>query len=178
MIGARTGDAVRGMVAVVWITESTWEACIAHVDAVIPKDAELRLVHVSPSDVEDLVEEGAGGLLGRRPAEEPERAVRAIAAHEAHALLERARARLSRPATLEALRGHPERELLRVCADADLLLVARDREPRLGPKSLSHETRFIVDHCPCAVMLIWPLRPPGPHTVKLPPHVRGERRKY
>ena len=167
----------RGMVVIVWITESTWEACVEHVNAVIPEDAAVRLVHISPSEVEDLVEEGAGGLLGRRPAPAPERAVRAIAAAEAHALLESALARLSRPATLEALRGRPERELLRACADADVLLVARDREPRLGPKSLSHETRFIVDHCPCAVMLIWPLRPPGPDTVKLPPHLRGERRR-
>jgi len=31
---------------------------------------------------------------------------------------------LSRPAELVALRGHPERELLRTCVDADLLLLA------------------------------------------------------
>lgn len=165
------------MVAVVWITETTWEACIEQARSVIPSDAEVRLVHVSPGDVEDLVEEGAEGLLGRRPAPQPQHAIRTIAAHEAHALLSRAQARLSRPATLQARRGHPERELLRACADADLLLLARDREPRLGPKSLSHETRFIVDHSPCAVMLIWPQEPPGPDTVKLPPHLRGERRK-
>ncbi|MGN6169563.1 MAG: universal stress protein [Solirubrobacteraceae bacterium] len=155
------------MVAVVWITESTWEACIEEARSVLPDDAEVRLVHVSPSDVEDLVGEGAEGLLGRRPAPQPQRAVRTIAAQEAQALLETARARLSRPAVLEPLRGHPERELLRACADADLLLLARDREPRLGPKSLSHATRFIVDHSPCAVMLIWPQKPPGPDTVKL-----------
>ena len=165
------------MVAVVWITESTWEACIEQARSVIPDDAEVRLVHVSPSDVEDLVEEGVGGLLGRRPAPPPQRAVRTIAAHEAQALLEQARTRLSRPAALLALHGHPERELLRVCADADLLLLARDRELRLGPKSLSHETRFIVDHSPCALLLIWPQEPAGVDAVKLPPHLRDERRR-
>ena len=165
------------MVVVVWITESTWEACIEQARSVIPNDAQVRLVHVSPSDVEDLVGEGAGGLLGRRPAPQPQHAIRTIAEHEAQALLERARASLSRPAALEARRGHPERELLRACADADLLLLARDREPRLGPKSLSHETRFIVDHSPCAVMLIWPQEPPSPDTAKLPSHLRRERRK-
>jgi nucleotide-binding universal stress UspA family protein len=165
------------MVVVVWITEGTWEACIDQARSVIPRDAQVRLVHVSPSDVEDLVGEGAGGLLGRRPAPGPEHAVRAIAAEEAQALLQRARARLSRPAALEARRGHPERELLRACAAADLILLARDREPRLGPKSLSGEARFIVDHSPCAVMLIWPEKPRGPETVKLPPHLRGEGRK-
>jgi nucleotide-binding universal stress UspA family protein len=177
MIGAAAGDTARAMVAVVWITETTWETSVDYARRVIPRDAEVNLAHVAPSDVEDLVQEEAGGLLGRRPAEEPERAMRAIAAQESQALLERARTRLARPAKLVALRGHPERELLRVCADADLLLVARDREPRLGPKSLSHETRFIVDHCPCAVMLIWPIRPPGPPTGKLPPHIRRERRR-
>jgi nucleotide-binding universal stress UspA family protein len=165
------------MVAVVWITESTWEACIEQARSVLPNDAEVRLVHVSPSDVEDLVGEGVGGLLGRRPAPQPQQAVRTIAAQEAQALLETARARLSRPAALQPLRGHPEHELLWACADADLLLLARDREPRLGPKSLSHATRFIVDHSPCAVMVIGPRKPPGPDTVKLPPHLRGERRK-
>ena len=165
------------MVVVVWITESTWEACIEQARSLIPDDAQVRLVHVSPSDVEDLVGEGAGGLLGRRPAPPPQRAIRTIAEQEAQALLERARATLSRPAALEARRGHPERELLRACADADLLLLARDREPRLGPKSLSKETRFIVDHSPCAVMLIWPQEPPGFETVKLPPHLRMETRK-
>jgi nucleotide-binding universal stress UspA family protein len=162
------------MVVVVWITKSTWEACVEQARSVIPSDAQVRLVHVSPSDVEGLVREGAGGLLGRRPAPGPERAVRAIAAEEAQTLLERARARLSRPAALEARRGHPEREVLRACADADLLLLARDREPSLGPKSLSGEARFVVDHSPCAVVLIWPEKPPGPETVKLPPHLRGE----
>ncbi|HZO79774.1 MAG TPA: hypothetical protein VFB39_17180 [Solirubrobacteraceae bacterium] len=163
------------MVAVVWITETSWEACVEQARRVIPDDAEVRLVHVSPSDVEDLVDEGVGGLLGRRPAPAPQRAVRTIAAHEAQALLEGARARLARQASLHALRGHPERELLRLCADADLLLLARDREPRLGPKSLSPETRFIVDHSPCAVLLVWPQEPPGVKTVELPPHLTDER---
>jgi nucleotide-binding universal stress UspA family protein len=166
----------RAMVAVVWITESSWEACIEQAHRVIPDHADVRLVHVSPSDVEDLVGEGVGGLLGRRPAPPPQRAVRTVAAEEAQALLAQARARLARPASLHALRGHAARELLRLSANADLLLLARDRELRLGPKSLSHETRFIVDHSPCAVLLIWPQQPPGADTLKLPPHLAGEPR--
>ena len=176
MIGS-PGDIGRTMVSIVWIQETTWEACIEYARRVIPRDAAVRLVHVSPSDVENLVEEGAGGLLGRHPPPPPHSTVRTIAAEEAQALLETARARFARPAEIEALRGHPERELLRACTDADLLVLARDVEPRLGPKSLSHEARFVVDHSPCAVLLIWPVRPPGPDTVKLPPHLRGGRRK-
>lgn len=165
------------MLAVVWINETTWEACVDSAREFIPADAEVRLVHVSPSDVEDLVQEGAGGLLGRHPAPPPQREVRSVAAHEAQALLEAAAARLGRPAALVAVDGHPERELLRACADADLLVLGRDREPRLGPKSLSHETRFVLDHVGCAVLLVWVREPPGPETVKLPPHLRGERRR-
>ena len=80
--------------------------------------------------------------------------MRTIAAEEAQALLEAAQQRLGRPAELHALRGHPERELLKASGGADLLVLARNREPRLGPKSLSHEARFVVDHAPCAVLLV------------------------
>jgi nucleotide-binding universal stress UspA family protein len=165
------------MVTVVWINETTWEACVDYAGELIPKNAELRLLHISPSDVEDLVEEGAGSLLGRRVAPPPQREVRSVAAQEAGALLQAAASRLGRPAALVALHGHPEREVLRACADADLLVLGRDREPRLGPKSLSHETRFVVDHVGCAVLLVWTRKPPSPETVKLPPHLRGERRR-
>ena len=40
-------------------------------------------------------------------------------------------------------------------ADADLLVVARDGERRAGPKSLGPRTRFVVDHAPCRVLLVW-----------------------
>jgi nucleotide-binding universal stress UspA family protein len=165
------------MVAVVWINEVTWEACVDYAREFIPGYAEVRLVHISPGDVEDLVQEGAGGMLGRRPTPPPGREVHSVAAQEAGALLAAACSRLRRPAELVALSGHPERELLRACGDADLLVLGRDREPQLGPKSLSHETRFVVDHVGCAVLLVWTQEPPGPETVKPPPHLREGRRR-
>lgn len=161
------------MVAVVWITEATWEACIDHAREVIPDGAEVKLVHVSPIDVESLVSEGTGGLLGRPAAPSPAPKLEAIADEEAHGLLEAARARFGRPAALQALRGHPEREVLRECGRADLLVLARDGGAVLGPKSLSRQTRFVLDHASSAVLLIWPQKPSDPQTVKLPPHVRG-----
>ena len=70
--------------------------------------------------------------------------------------------------------------------DASLLVVARDGDrSRVGPHSLGRATRFVVDHAPCAVLLIWPDEadrrlPPEPHGApkdpgapKHPPH--GER---
>ena len=55
-------------------------------------------------------------------------------------------------------------------ADADLLIVARDGDQsRLGPKSLGKEVRFVVDHAPCPVLLIWPGGAPGVATLPPPP---------
>ncbi len=166
---------IAAMVAVVWIAEASWEACIDFARAVLPADAQARLVHVTPSDVEDLVAEGAEWLLGRRHGASGEFAVRSVAAEQSGALLEAARERLARPAELRALRGHPERELLAACTDADLLVLARDGEQRLGPKSFSHETRFVLDHVGCATLVVWARQPPAPETVKLPPHLRRGR---
>jgi nucleotide-binding universal stress UspA family protein len=159
------------MKAVIWIEESTWEACVDQARELLPSDADVRLVHVTPAEVEELA--SGGGMLGRHPAPPPEHAVRVLAAEEAHALLTAARERFARPARVESRRGHPERELLETCVDADLLIVARDGELRLGPKSLGRQMRFVVDHAPCRVMLGWPAAPPSLDTVRLPPHLRG-----
>jgi nucleotide-binding universal stress UspA family protein len=159
------------MRAVVWIEESTWTACVDQARQLLPQDAEVMLVHVAAVDVEELA--GGGGILGRHPAPPPERAVRALADEEAQELLAAARERFARPARVESRRGHVERELLEACSDADLLIVMRDGEPRLGPKSLARQARFVVDHAPCGVLLGWAGSPPSADTVRLPPHLRG-----
>jgi hypothetical protein len=64
-----------------------------------------------------------------------------------------------------------------VAEGVDLLVAARDGDrSRLGPHSLGHDTRFVVDHAPCAALLVWPDAPPGvdsippwPHTIRLRP---------
>lgn len=160
------------MRAVVWIAENTWEACVDHARGFLPDDAEVTLLHVAPTDVEDIAARGAARLLGRRPPPPSGPPLRAIAAEEAQALLESARDRLARPAELVSRRGRIEREVLDVCADADLIVLARDGEPRLGPPSLGPPTRFVVDHAPCQVLLVWAYEPPGFDTARLPPHLR------
>ena len=144
------------MRVVVWITEDTWEGCVDRARAVLPEKAEITLLHVAPSDVEAVASGGGARLLGRHPHPPPGPPLRAIAEEEAHALLEDARARLARPAEILARRGKLEREVLEVCVEADLLVLARDGEPRLGPKSLGPRTRFVLDHAPCQVLLVWP----------------------
>jgi len=68
-------------------------------------------------------------------------------------------------------RGRAEREVIAVLAqDVDLLVVARDGDrSRLGPHSLGHATRFVVDHAPCSVLLVWPDEPPGLESMPPPP---------
>jgi nucleotide-binding universal stress UspA family protein len=160
------------MRAVVWISEDTWEACVDQARSLVPEDAELTLLHVAPTDVEDLASGGGARLLGRHPPPPPGPPLRAIADEEAQALLAEALNRLGRSAGTEARRGKIEREVLNACAGADLLVLARDGEVRLGPKSLGPRTRFALDHAPCQVLLVWPEQPPGLDTIPLPPHLR------
>ena len=161
------------MRALIWINESTWQACIDAALTVLPDDAEVTLLHVASSDVEEVVTGGRAGLLGRRPPRHPGPAPSAISAEEAQALLEAARSRLGRPAQLVARRGRIEREALAACADTELLVMARDGERRLGPSSLGPRTRFVLDHAPCQVLLVWAGAAPGIDTMRLPPHLRS-----
>jgi Universal stress protein family len=53
---------------------------------------------------------------------------------------------------------------------ADLLVVARDGDRhRLGPASLGPATRFVVDHAPCPVLLVWPEETPAVDSLPPPP---------
>jgi nucleotide-binding universal stress UspA family protein len=139
------------MRAVVWIAESTWESCVDEAAAYLPEDAEVTLLVVAPSDVE-LVAGRRHGPLGRHHRSPP---LEAVADEAAAALLEEAAARLGRPAQTLKRRGRVEHEVVEAAADADLLIVARDGEGRPGPKSLGPRTRFVVDHAPCHVLLVW-----------------------
>jgi nucleotide-binding universal stress UspA family protein len=143
------------MRAVIWISENTWEACVDGAREFLDADASVTLLHVAPSDVEELVAGGPGRLLGRRPPPPPGPPVRAIAEEEAQALLERARARLGRDAELSSRRGRIEREVIEACAGAELLVLARDGGDRPGPHSIGPRTRFVVDHAPCQLLLVW-----------------------
>ncbi len=160
------------MRVVIWIAEGTWEGCVDRADALLPEDAEVTLLHVAPSEVEELASRGGARLLGRHPPPSHGPPLRAIAEEEAQALLESARSRLGRPAEIDSRRGKIEREVLDACAGADLLVLARDGKMDLEPKSLGPRARFVLDHAPCEVLLVWPESPPGIDTIKLPPHLR------
>jgi nucleotide-binding universal stress UspA family protein len=154
----------------VWIAEGTWEACVEQARQLVPADAQVTLLHVAPTDVEELAAGGPAGLLGRRRPKPHDEPLRTVSEDEAQRLLEAARAALDRDCETVARRGRVEREVVVACADADLLVLARDGELRLGPPSLGPRTRFVVDHVPCAVTVLWPEPPPGIDTIPPPPH--------
>jgi nucleotide-binding universal stress UspA family protein len=160
------------MRAVVWIAEDTWEQCVDRARELLPATAHVTLLHVSPSDVEAIAGGGARRLMGRHPPPPAGPPIRAIAEEEAQALLAAAQKRLARNAEQISRRGRIEREVLEACADADVLVLARDGEQRLEPKSLGPRSRFVVDHAPCQVLLVWAGEPPGLDSIRWPPHLR------
>jgi nucleotide-binding universal stress UspA family protein len=162
------------MHVVVWVVEGTWQGCVDAAIQSFPADSQFTLLHVTPSDVTEAADAAALGLFGRGfPARKPDRRYEDIADDQASQLLAAAADRLGRPdAERLSRRGRIEQEVVRAVAQGvDVLVVARDGDrSRLGPRSLCHATRFIVDHAPCAVMLVWPDETPGIDSIPPPKH--------
>lgn len=162
------------MAVVVWIVEGTWPACVDAARARTPDSAEIVLLHVSPPDVPGAAHGAFAGLLGRgHPERDPGTAVEHLAATSASRLLAQAAERLGRPCGQVERTGRVEREVVAAADGADLLIVARDGDRgHLGPRSLGPAGRFVVDHAPCPVLLVWPEPAPGIGTIPPPPHHR------
>ncbi len=159
------------MRALVWIIEDTWQATIDDAKAFLPGDAEITLLHVASTEPETVARAARRGLLGRHPPRPPApQELQTISERAAHELLTEAQARLGRPATLQSRRGRVEREVVAAADRVDILILARDGDrERLGPRSLGPATRFVIDHAPCRVLLIWPDMAPELTTIPPPP---------
>jgi nucleotide-binding universal stress UspA family protein len=167
-------EATRGSAdetVVVWVTEGTWRGCVDAARRVIPAGAHAVLIHVIPEEISAAAHAAYAGLLGRgHPERDPGQRVAAFAAASAAELLDAAADRLARPCERIERHGRVEREVVAAASAADLLIVARDGDrSRLGPKSLGPATRFVVDHAPCPVLLVWPEAPPALETIPHPP---------
>jgi nucleotide-binding universal stress UspA family protein len=160
------------MRALVWIVEDTWEATVAEAACYLPADADITLLHVAGSEAETVVGAVRHGLLGRPhppPGAAPD-LLRAISEEAAAELLAEALVRLGRPASSQARRGRVEREVVAAAEGMDVLVLARDGDhEHLGPRSLGPAARFVVDHAPCRVLLIWPDVAPSGATIPPPP---------
>ncbi|MFC8435835.1 universal stress protein [Streptomyces sp. NPDC057253] len=159
------------MAVVVWIVEGNWPACVDAARALAPADADVVLLHVTPTEVSGAAHGAFAGLLGRgHPQRDPGTRLEQLAAASAQELLQAAADRLGRPSTRVERTGRVEREVVAAADGADLLILARDGyRSRLGPRSLGPASRFVVDHAPCQVLLVWPEPPPGLTTMPPPP---------
>jgi nucleotide-binding universal stress UspA family protein len=141
---------------VVWITEDAWQACVDAAALFAPADAEIVLLHVVEPDVAEALRRVHGGLLGEGghdPGDEIER----LAHLPGYGFLVEAAHRLGHKPTTLMRTGRPEHEVVHACEGADLLVCARDGESgKPGPHSIGAHTRYVVDHAPCAVLLVWP----------------------
>jgi nucleotide-binding universal stress UspA family protein len=159
------------MRALIWIVEDTWQATVADAARLLPADTEITLLHVTNTEPEAVARGARHGLLGRHPpAQETPAPLQQISEQEAEALLAEAQTRLGRQVTLRARRGHVEREVVTAAEGMDILVLARDGDhQRLGPRSIGPATRFVIDHAPCRVLLIWPDATPELTTLPPPP---------
>lgn len=156
------------MKTLVWITEGTWPACVDAARDLAPA-GDFVLLHVTGDDIAAAGYGAFSGLLGRgHPERDPGARLEHLADAAADELLATAADRLGHPATRLRRHGRAEREVVAAAADATLLILARDGDrTRLGPRSLGPATRFVVDHAPCPVLLVWPET--APDVTSLPP---------
>lgn len=155
----------------IWIAEGTWEAAVDAARPLAPVDADFVLLHVVDDEIAEVAHGAFAGLLGRgRHERDPGHQVHTLSETAAAELLDEASRRLGRPARTVRLHGRVEHEVVRACEGSDLLVCARDGDrDRLGPQSLGPATRFVVDHAPCAVLLVWPEHPPSVASMPPPP---------
>ncbi|MFE2264997.1 universal stress protein [Streptomyces griseosporeus] len=159
------------MSVVVWIVEGTWPACVDAARAHAPAGADVVLLHVTPAEVSGVAHGAFAGLLGRgHPERDPGTRIEHFAATSAQELLRSAADRLGRPCTRRERTGRVEREVVAEAEGCDLLILARDGDrSHLGPRSLGPASRFVVDHAPCPVLLVWPEPSPDLSTMPPPP---------
>lgn len=160
-----------------WVSEGTWPAVIDAARSPALEGAEFTLLHAGDEELPEAAHGAVLGLFGRgQPGPDPASLISAAAEEAAADLLERAAARLDRPCDKIQEHGHPERIVVSAAASGyDLLIMARDGDlSRLGPKSLGKHGRFVIDHAPCQVLLVWPSPAPAVSTIPpRPPHPPG-----
>ncbi|WP_433220287.1 universal stress protein [Dactylosporangium sp. CS-047395] len=168
------------MNVLVWLAEGTWEAAASAAARLAPADARITLLHVVDPAAAAEVTGAWTGLLGRGH-RDPAPAMTVLSDAAERDLLAAAAAQLDRPAETAVRRGRTEHEVIAACNElgAELLVVARDGDrTRVGPRSLGRHTRFVVDHAPCPVLLVWPAQPlvtTPPPPPPPPPHHGGPR---
>lgn len=166
------------MTVVGWVAEGTWPACVDAVARSAASDERVVLVHVTPSELHGAAEAAYASMLGRGHDDDPRdpgARIDELTERNGRLLLEAAADRLgARTAAVDLVErpGAVERVVVEVAEaeDARLLVCVRDGDPeRLGPPSLGPWSRFIVDHAPCDLLLVWPGEAPDVSSIPPPP---------
>lgn len=142
------------MRVLIWLVDETWKAAITAAAAVLPADVDITLLYVT--EAEAVARGARHGLLGR-----PHRAsgdsLHTLSQQSARDLLAEAQNLLGREAACEVRSGRIEREVVTAADGMDLLVFARDgQRSHHGRRSLGPSARFVIDHAPCDVYLVWP----------------------
>ena len=142
------------MKVVAWVAPGTWDAVIA---TARQRPTDDRITLVAAADTQQDVPSGIfSGLMGRGHAPGHQYYDK-LSRDAARDLLDQASRALDRECDTQLLVGRTERVVTEACDDADLLILARDGDrSRLGPHSIGRHTRFVIDHAPCTVALLWP----------------------
>jgi nucleotide-binding universal stress UspA family protein len=138
---------------------SLWD----HVRELLPGGAEVELLHVV--DDQSRFEMGVRAIYHPGRIHPPDIESRAALAEQrgAEAILAEARDQVGLPAEVEvrtlARIGRPEREIVARAAEIGASLVvicarAHTGQATIGPASVGHVARFVVDHAPCPVLVI------------------------
>lgn len=157
------------MKVVAWIAPGTWDAVVATANK-RPQTDRITLVAVA-DNTQDVPSGMLSGLMGRAHAPGYEYYDK-ISQEAAQSLLDQAKDRLGRECETQLLVGKTEEVVTESLEDAGLLILARDGDrSRLGPKSIGRHTRFVLDHAPCTVALVWPGETPPLESIPetLPP---------
>ena len=154
----------------IWVREGTWPACVdAARELAGSRPAEVTLIAVRETSP-GAPEVGFGSLMGRGRRQQAVEQLDQLSQEAAESMLSQARERLGQDATVRLEAGFPERIVTAAANEADYLILGRDGDrSRLGPNSLGKHTRFVVDHAPCRVLLIWPGGAPDLGSIPPPP---------
>ena len=168
------------MDVLVWLTETTWRQCVDEARRIAPEDSTITFLFVTDDEVAAVAHGAFAGLLGRSHLPDPAVSADAWSTAIADDILVEAEHRLGRPAGRTLRHGRIEREVVEAARGMDLLICARDGElSRVGPNSLGHHTRFVVDHADCPVLLVWPRAPSSSELPPPPRHPKhGHRRGH
>lgn len=120
----------------------------------------IALLYVTDTGPHGEMERKREGLLrSRQPSRPLSERMRQTETAVAQDILQEGQRSIPDAETLHR-EGRPEREIVNCAAAwlADLILICPrshyDGKPEIGPKSVGHVARFVLDHAPCPVLLV------------------------